>query len=273
MPDDSPIPRLRLVIAYDGRPYGGWQSQPNADTIQDRIEAAIKMIAKRAVRIHGAGRTDAGVHALGQVAHFDPPPDLTITPANWRAALNTKLPPTIRIMEADAVSRDFHSRFSAVAKHYRFKISTLPVLPPLDAGLAWHLPGRLDRERLQSALELFQGQHNFQAFAATRGNECPDTDFHRTIHELHIDWRHDGPLIHFRGDGFLYKMIRMLVGTAVAAAATQIPPKEILRLLDSPAPRERTRHCAPPDGLTQVAVEYGEKDPTQALLQRGFALG
>ena len=274
--DPISIPRLRLTVAYDGRPFGGWQSQPNADTVQDRIEAAIAIIAKRPVRIHGAGRTDAGVHALGQVAHFDPPQELAMTPENWRAAINTKLPRTIRIMEACAVSRDFHARFSATGKHYRYRICTLPVLPPLDAGLAWHLPRGLDRKNLESALARFRGRHDFRAFAATRGNETPDTDFHRTIHELRVEWSGDGPVIHFRGDGFLYKMIRMLVGTAVAAATGQITPGEIDRLLDperrrvgdprhglasppaSPAPRERTRHCAPPDGLTLMEVAYGK---------------
>ena len=250
-------PRLRLVVAYDGRSYGGWQSQPNADTVQDRIEEAIGKVAKRPIRIHGAGRTDAGVHALGQVAHFDPPPEFTMTPENWRAALNTKLPPTIRIMEAEVVSTDFHARFSAKGKHYRYRICTIPVLPPFDAGLAWHLPGGdLDAERIESALAQFRGRHDFRAFAATRGNETPETDFHRTIHELRVEWSGFGPTIHFRGDGFLYKMIRMLVGTAVAVGLGRISLEEIDRLLVSPAPRERTRHCAPAGGLTLVEVVY-----------------
>jgi tRNA pseudouridine38-40 synthase len=249
-------PRLRLVVAYDGRSYGGWQSQPNADTVQDRIEAAIEKVAKRPIRIHGAGRTDAGVHALGQVAHFDPPPEFRMTPENWRAALNTKLPSTIRIMEAEAVSSDFHARFSATGKHYRYRICTLQVLPPFDAGLAWHLPGALDTGLLESALRRFEGRHDFRAFAASRGNETPETDFHRTIHEIRIERDESGLSIHFRGDGFLYKMIRMLVGTAVAVAQSRIPHGEIERLLASPAPRERTRHCAPAGGLTLMKVEY-----------------
>jgi len=257
MTNDQSTNRLRLTIAYDGRPYGGWQSQPNADTVQDRIEEAIKKVAKRTIRIHGAGRTDAGVHALGQVAHFDAPLESTMTSQNWRAALNTKLPPTIRIMEVTDVSRDFHARFSAKGKRYRYRICTLPVLPPLDAGLAWHLPrGDLDRERFESALVRFRGRHDFRAFAATRGNETAETDFHRTIHEVRVEWNDFGLTIHFLGDGFLYKMIRMLVGTAVATGLRRISAEEIDRLLASPAPRERTRHCAPAGGLTMVGVEY-----------------
>jgi tRNA pseudouridine38-40 synthase len=248
--------RLKLTIAYDGRLFGGWQSQPNADTIQDRLEAALAVVAKQPLRIHGAGRTDAGVHALAQVAHFDPPPGLAMNPANWVPALNTKLPPTIRVLEAAEVPATFHARFSATGKVYDYRISTRPVLPPLDAGLAWHLPQPLDAEMLESTLARFRGRHDFRAFAATRGNESPATDFHRTLHDLTIDWLPDGPLIRCRGDGFLYKMVRMLVGTAIAVAAGRIPPAETARLLDAPAPGERTRHCAPPDGLTLVAVEY-----------------
>lgn len=248
--------RVKLTIAYDGRPFGGWQSQPNADTIQDRLEAALGAIARQPLRVHGAGRTDAGVHALGQVAHFDPPPGLAMTPANWVAALNTKLPPTIRVMAAAQAAAGFHARLHATAKVYHYRISTRPVLPPLDAGLAWHLPRPPDASLLEQALARIRGRHDFRAFAATRGTETPATDFHRTIHELAVDWLPDGPLLRFRGDGFLYKMIRMLTGTAVAVAAGRIPPAELERLLASPAPAERTRHCAPPDGLTLVAVAY-----------------
>jgi len=248
--------RLRLTIAYDGRSYGGWQSQPNADTIQDRLEAAAVEIGGQAVRIHGSGRTDSGVHALGQVAHFDPPGHLTMNPANWLPALNTKLPPTIRVMECEEVPADFHARFSATTKHYRYRISTRPVLPPLDAGLAWHLPQGCDPDLLQAALDLFQGTHDFRAFGARRGNETPDTDFHRTLHQAACTWTDDGPLIDFRGDGFLYKMVRMLTGSALAVAGGKLPIEDFKSLLHSPGPSDRTMHCAPAAGLTLMGVDY-----------------
>ena len=248
--------RLRLTIAYDGRPFGGWQSQPNADTVQDRLESAAAEIGGRAVRIHGSGRTDAGVHALAQVAHFDPPQHLTMNPANWLPALNTKLPPTIRVMECAEVPADFHARFSATGKHYRYRISTRPVLPPLDAGLAWHQPQGFDPELLQAALDLFQGHHDFRAFGARRGNETPATDFHRTLSEVSCHLSDDGPLLNFHGDGFLYKMVRMLTGSAVAVATGKLLLEDLAELLNTPGPTDRTRHCAPADGLTLVGVAY-----------------
>jgi len=256
--------RLKLTIAYDGRPYGGWQSQPNADTIQDRLEAAAVEIGGQAIRIHGSGRTDAGVHALAQVAHFDPPEHLTMNPANWLPALNTKLPASIRVMECEEVPGDFHARFSTSAKHYRYRISTRPVLPPLDAGLAWHQPQGFDPDLLHEALKLFRGTHDFRAFGARRGNETPASDFHRTLHDVGASWTADGPSLDFTGDGFLYKMVRMLTGSAIAVAAGKLPLDDLGSLLHSPGPTDRTMHCAPADGLTLVGVDYEPRAATPA---------
>ena len=122
---------LKLTIAYDGTRFGGWQIQPNADTIQERIEGALREVAKEKIRLHGSGRTDAGVHALGQVAHFDAPDHLTMNPFNWVPALNTKLPPEIRIMECEEAPDDFHARFSARLKTYTYRLLPLPHSPPL----------------------------------------------------------------------------------------------------------------------------------------------
>ncbi|NIP92972.1 MAG: tRNA pseudouridine synthase A [Akkermansiaceae bacterium] len=163
--------RLKLTIAYDGRPFGGWQIQPHADTIQERIETALREVAGEPLRIHGSGRTDAGVHATGQVAHFDAPDQLTMNPVNWLAALNTKLPATIRIMDCEEAAPDFHARFSTTGKCYQYELSTAPILPPRQAGLAWHLPRQLDPATLEEALAFFRGTHDFRAFAANRGNE------------------------------------------------------------------------------------------------------
>jgi len=126
--------RLKLEIAYDGRPYGGWQSQPNADTIQDRIESAIQEVAKQKIRITGSGRTDAGVHATAQIATFDVPEEISMNPFNWVPALNTKLPPSIRIMSCEEVPADFHARFSAKEKCYEYTLCLAPVLPPAPSS-------------------------------------------------------------------------------------------------------------------------------------------
>ena len=162
--------RLKLTIAYDGRPYNGWQSQVGGNTVQDIIQCALEEVAKQPLRLHGSGRTDTGVHALAQIAHFDAPPGTSMNPFNWVPALNCKLPATIRIMACEEVAPDFHSRFSAIGKIYHFDLCTDPVLPPLKAGLAWHLPRQLDADVLWQALSLFLGRHDFHAFAAYRGN-------------------------------------------------------------------------------------------------------
>jgi tRNA pseudouridine38-40 synthase len=250
--------RLKLTIAYDGRPYNGWQSQACGNTVQDFIHRAMEEVAKRPVRVHGSGRTDTGVHALGQTAHFDAPPELTMNAYNWVPALNTKLPATIRIMACEEVAADFHSRFSATGKIYHYDLCTDPVLPPLKAGLAWHLPRLLDADALQDALALFMGRHDFHAFAAYRGNETPDMDWHRTIHRADLETLTNGYRVTFAGDGFLYKMVRLLTGAAVHAAQGRIRMDELAALLDQPPglPLGKSPLCAPADGLYLREVLY-----------------
>jgi len=187
--------RLKLTIAYDGRPYAGWQIQPHSDTVQEHIEQAIATVCKSPsagqeghIRLHGSGRTDTGVHAQGQVAHFDAPDSLTMNPYNWLPALNSKLPPTIRIMDCTEVPPDFHSRYHATSKTYTYALSIAPILPPLRAGLTWHLPRQLNPQSLEEALQLFIGTHDFRAFAANRGNETPDTDYTRPAMASSTKW-------------------------------------------------------------------------------------
>jgi tRNA pseudouridine38-40 synthase len=250
--------RLKLTIAYDGRPYNGWQSQACGNTVQDFIQRALEEVAKQPLALQGAGRTDAGVHALGQTAHFDPPPEISMNPFNWVPALNCKLPATIRIMACDEVAEDFHSRFSALGKIYHYDLCTDPVLPPLKAGLAWHLPRLLDATVLEEALAVFTGRHDFHAFAAYRGNEKPDMDWHRTIHRVGLEHLTDGYRITFHGDGFLYKMVRLLTGAAVHAAQGKLRLDELAKLLDQPPglPFGKSSLCAPADGLYLQEVLY-----------------
>lgn len=250
--------RLKLTIAYDGRPYSGWQSQVGGNTVQDLIQNALAEVAKQPVRVHGSGRTDTGVHALAQVAHFDVPAGNSMNPFNWVPALNCKLPATIRIMACEEVPEDFHSRFSAKGKVYHFNLCTDPVLPPLKAGLAWHLPRQLDVDVLKQALAPFVGRHDFHAFAAYRGNERPDIDWSRTIHRADLTTLDDGYRITFAGDGFLYKMVRLLTGGAVHAAQGRIRLDDFAALLDQPEglPLGKSPICAPADGLFLEEVLY-----------------
>lgn len=252
--------RLKLTIAYDGRPFLGWQSQTGGNTVQDILNGALESVAKQPLRLQGSGRTDTGVHALGQVAHFDAPDGSNMNPYNWVPALNTKLPATIRVMACEEVSPDFHARFSATGKTYRYDICTDPVLPPLKAGLAWHLPRLLDADALSRALSLFVGKHDFHAFAAYRGNEMEDTDYVRRILSADLETLPDGYRMVFTGDGFLYKMVRMLTGTAVKAAQGRLRQDDLAALLDQPPglPFGKAPLCAPADGLFLESVRYGQ---------------
>ncbi len=249
---------LKLTIAYDGRPFSGWQTQVGGNTVQDFIEAALAEVGKQTIRLHGSGRTDTGVHALAQIAHFEPPPGISMNPFNWVPALNTKLPPTIRIMACEEVPPDFHSRFSAIGKIYHYDLCTAPILPPLKAGTAWHLPRQLDADVLWDALALFIGRHDFHAFAAYRGNETPDIDWCRKIESVELTTLADGYQITYTGDGFLYKMVRLLTGAAVHAAQGRIRLDDLAALLDQPAglPLGKSPLCAPADGLYLREVIY-----------------
>lgn len=252
--------RLKLTIAYDGRPYNGWQSQVCGNTVQDIVQVALAEVAKQPLRLHGSGRTDTGVHALAQIAHFDAPAGISMNPFNWVPALNCKLPATIRIMACEEVPEDFHSRFSAVGKVYHYDLCTDPVLPPLKAGLAWHVPRQLDVDVLWDALALFIGKHDFHAFAAYRGNETPDVDWCRTIESVELTTLQDGYQISYKGDGFLYKMVRLLTGGALHAAQGRIRLDDFAELLDQPLglPHGKSPLCAPSDGLFLEKVLYSE---------------
>ena len=251
--------RLKLTIAYDGRPYNGWQSQSCGNTVQDHLHKALEQTAKQPVKLQGSGRTDTGVHALAQVAHFDAPEELSMNPFNWVPALNTKLPATIRVMACEEVAGDFHARFKAKGKIYHYDIATDPVLPPLKAGLAWHLPKLLDADVLKQALDCYLGRHDFHAFAAYRGNEGPDMDWHRTISRAELESLDDGYRITFEGDGFLYKMVRLMVGGAVHVAQGRMRLDDFSKLLDQgdvELPHGKSPLSAPADGLYLQQVIY-----------------
>lgn len=250
--------RIKIVIAYDGRNHAGWQSQPGGNTVQDLIEAAAAAVAKEPIRIHGSGRTDAGVHALAQVAHFDAPDHLTMNPFNWVPALNTKLPTSIRVIEASEVAHDFHARFSATGKTYRYEITTEPVLSPFKAGFAWHLPRQFDPYLLDDVLKLTLGTHDFQAFAAKRGNETDDTTFSRTITQADYEAIDHGWRLTWSSNGFLYKMVRLLTGSVLEVAQGRLRLDDFAQLLDQPRnlPHGRAPLCAPADGLFLESVRY-----------------
>jgi tRNA pseudouridine38-40 synthase len=244
--------RLKLIIAYDGTPFAGWQSQSHRNTIQDDVEHAFERVLGKQVRVHGAGRTDAGVHAVAQCAHIDLPND-RLSPARWTEALNALLPPTIRILRCQYVSNDFHARLSAKGKIYRYRIWLAPVLPPFEYHRAWHIPRPINVKILKRAAKQFAGTHDFAGFAANRGKQDKSTI--RTIYSVRI--RHEGPCraIEFDGDGFLYKMVRLIVGSLVKCALGKMHIEDITTRLDS-GQVGPDRLVAPAEGLFLVRVRY-----------------
>jgi tRNA pseudouridine38-40 synthase len=246
--------RLKLIVSYDGASFSGWQSQTSRNTIQDRLESAFQRICSEPVRVHGAGRTDAGVHALAQCAHVDLP-NRRYKPARWVSALNGLLPPAIRVMGCRFVSEAFHARFSAKGKTYRYRIWNAAVLPPLESGRAWHVVSPLDFDGMATAAKEFYGEHDFVSFSANRGT--PETSTVRIIRAVRL--RRAGPCIsmEFDGDGFLYKMVRMMAGTLVRIGLDKSSPQDIGARLGSPRKViSRGRTAAPADGLFLVRVRY-----------------
>ncbi len=242
--------KLKLSIAYDGTPFAGWQSQAAGDAVQDVIERALQKISGGRIVLHGSGRTDAGVHALEQCAHFDG--EGPLSPNDWQRALNANLPPTVRILQAEEAAADFHARFDAKGKIYRYVVRNAPVLSPHEVDRVWHVPHDLNFEWLHDAAKIFEGRHDFAAFSANRGGTVRDT--HRTVREVSVS--QDGTLLTltFEGEGFLYKMVRMMAGAAVRAALGREDVESLRRRLVGPGPR--WNHVAPACGLYLVKVLY-----------------
>ena len=249
---DGSAGRLRLTVAYDGGPFRGWQSQAHGDTIQDRLEAAFSVLCGgRRITVHGSGRTDAGVHARGQVAHADVPDRGRRPPGQWRAALNAHLPPQIRVLKVRPVTQAFHARFSAQGKTYRYRIWNAAVLPPFQASRAWHFSDPLDVDVLRGTAQLLVGTHDFAGFSANRGR--PPESTVRTIHR--IDLARQGRLLtlDYEGSGFLYKMVRLLTGSIVRCAQGRATQDWISAVLDG---KGKTSFAAPAEGLYLMRVRY-----------------
>jgi tRNA pseudouridine38-40 synthase len=243
--------RLKIIIAYDGAPFAGWQSQSHGNTIQDHLEHAFKRIAGRPVHVHGAGRTDSGVHALAQCGHVDV--DKALAPARWIEALNALLPPTIRVMRCRYVSNDFHARISAKGKVYRYRIWSAPVLPPFEDRRAWHIARPLDLNVLKRAAKHFAGTHDFAGFAANRGKTEESTI--RTIYSVRVRQKCPCVTIEFDGNGFLYKMVRLMVGSLVQCALGKMHVDDVVARFDS-GKTITPRFAAPAEGLFLVRVRY-----------------
>ena len=245
--------RLRMIVSYDGRPFQGWQSQAHHDTVQDRLEGAFaRLCGGIRITVHGSGRTDAGVHARGQVAHADVPDSWRHDAAQARAALNAHLPPEIRVQQARFAAPSFHARFSARGKVYRYRVWNDPVFDPFEVGRAWHFPNELDDAILLQASQRVVGTHDFAGFAANRGT--PATSTVRTLRRVDVQRRGSLVRLDFEGDGFLYKMVRLLTGSLVRCAQGRASLAWLDALL---ARHEKTSFAAPAEGLYLMRVLYG----------------
>jgi tRNA pseudouridine38-40 synthase len=246
--------RLKFIVAYDGTTFAGWQSQAGGNAIQDHLERAFEQICSKEMRVHGAGRTDAGVHAIAQCAHVDLPAR-RYSPARWVSALNGVLPSAIRIMRCRFVADTFHARFSAKGKTYRYRIWNAEVLSPFENNRAWHIITPLDLELLTSSAQQFCGEHDFASFAANRGT--PETSTVRIIRAVRVRRAGACIAIEVDGDGFLYKMVRMMVGALTQIAAGKSSPNQIKARLKSPRGAiSSARVAAPAHGLILVRVRY-----------------
>ncbi len=254
------MPRLHFTCAYNGEPFQGWQSQPGGNTVQDIIEAAFENVLHASLRISSAGRTDAGVHARNQHFHVDVPEDCSLTPQNWLAAINANVPAAIRILDVLPAEPGFHARFSATAKTYEYIINRAPVCSPFLAGRVWHRPQPMDEALMAQAVQCYVGGHDFRRFAANRGNEPqdPPADFYlRTIYSATCERKGDLLRIRLRGNGFMYRMVRLLIGTAHQVALGRASLQELHSMLAEPL-GEKTRYGAPAAGLYLDSVEYAE---------------
>lgn len=242
--------KIKLVIEYDGAGYHGWQYQKNALSVQEVLAKAIKKLTGEDIIPDGAGRTDAGVHAYGQVASFVT--NSSIPAEKFTPALNTYLPESISIITSKEVDEDFHARFSAKGKHYRYIIINRPQKSALLANRAWHVRKPLDLDAMIKASDYFLGHNSFKAFCASGHNV---KTFDRTV--FYSKWHKDGELLIYdtKGDGFLYNMVRIMVGTMVDIGKGRYKPGIIEKAIRNQQ-RNLAGVTAPPGGLYLVEVFY-----------------
>ncbi len=246
--------KFKLVIAYDGTAYEGWQMQKIGTGVQEKVEAALARLFLSAPRLHSSSRTDTGVHALGMAAHFEVPNAEFKMPVRKLAlAINAWLPEDIRVLSASRAPEKFHARFDAVGKQYRYFVWNHTAMNPLLRHSAWQVTRPLDLKAMRAAAPLFVGRYDFKSFAANRNYQMESTRRRLT----RCDIKKSGPRLTFiiEGDGFLYKMCRGIVGTLVQVGLGKFPPAEIKRML-AKKDRRVSGMTAPAHGLVLWKVFY-----------------
>ncbi len=242
---------FKLTIEYDGTTYFGWQRQVDPNTVQGTIERAVETLTGQPAILTGSGRTDAGVHAMGQVANVHV--DTRLSPTVIRRALNALLPRDIAVLSCEEVPADFHARFDAIGKHYRYRIVNRPVAPAVGRQYAWHIPRTLNMQRMTAALAHLTGVHDFKAF---EGAGSPRAHTVRNVRHATFDPAPPDE-VHFsiEADGFLRHMVRNIVGTLVDVGLERLSPDDVAHIRAS-GDRRRAGATAPAQGLFLVAVHY-----------------
>jgi tRNA pseudouridine38-40 synthase len=250
---------FKLTIAYDGTDFHGWQFQANKPTIQGEIVSVLRRLTQETVLLNGSGRTDAGVHALGQVASFRT--QSTLSAEEFQRALNAILPPSIRIVHSEEVGPDFNARWSAVGKVYRYRLYRGKVVPPFLWRYVLHYPFPLDEEAMRDAAARFVGVHDFSSFAASTGSEDDDKErnMEREIYATDLKRTDDGEELWFtvHGRSFLRYMVRKMVGTLLEVGRGKLMPPDIEKLYVL-KDRSKSGPTVPPHGLCMVRVEHKE---------------
>jgi tRNA pseudouridine38-40 synthase len=245
------MPRYRLTLEYDGGPFVGWQRQDNGASVQGALEDAIEKLSGERVTVTGAGRTDAGVHALGQVAHFDL--EKSFEPGKVRDALNHYLrPDPVCVLDAGVADSEFHARFSAKSRHYLFRILNRRSPPALEDGRVWHVSPKLDAEAMHAAAQALVGQHDFTTFRAA---ECQAQSPVKTLDRLDVSRRADEIHIEASARSFLHHQIRSFAGTLKLVGEGKWRPKDVKAALEA-RDRAACGPVSPPDGLYLVRVDY-----------------
>lgn len=241
---------IKLVIEYDGKEFNGWQKQPTKLNIQGTIEQAIKMITGEDVDLTASGRTDAGVHAFGQVANFKTNSSIPID--KIAIALNSNLKKSIRIISAEEVDERFHSRLTCKKKTYRYVINNSEFSSAIYRNLETHIPQKLDIEKMKEAAKYFEGEHDFKAFKSSGGSGKTTI---RTIYKAEIKRENERIIIELTGNGFLYNMVRIITGTLVEVGMEKIKAEQIPEIMES-RDRKLAGRTLPAHGLCLIKVEY-----------------
>ncbi|RGZ68964.1 tRNA pseudouridine(38-40) synthase TruA [Eubacterium sp. AM46-8] len=251
--------RIKLIVAYDGTEYSGWQIQPEAPTIEMCLDKAIHELTGENVHVTGASRTDAGVHAYGNVAVFDT--ESTIPGDRFTFALNRFLPDSIVIQDSWEVSVDFHPRHCNTRKTYEYRILNTAVPLPQKRNFTWHVAGSIDIEKMKEAAAYIVGEHDFKSFCCVR-TQAESTV--RTIYSLEVLQEGSEIIIRIKGNGFLYNMVRIITGTLIQVGKGRFMPEYVKQMLEA---KDRTvaGQTAPPQGLTLVGIEYVDNDDARVV--------